>query len=111
VSVTIPLRSDLPFFEFEVELDEVTYGLSFKWNAAAEAWFLALKSSEDEVILAGTKVTVDWPVGSRNADPRIPPGVLVFLDTAGRQQDPGRTDLGDRVLLLYFSEAELNGEA
>jgi hypothetical protein len=111
MSVTVPLRSDLPFYRFQVELDEVTYGLAFRWNYEAGAWFLTLYTSEDEVILAGVKVVVDWPVGSRSADPRMPPGALQFLDTTGARQDPGEEDLGSRVVLLYFTEAELNGEA
>jgi hypothetical protein len=109
MSVTVPLRSDLPFYHFQVDLDEVTYGLELRWNYQAAAWFLSLYTSEDELILASQKVTVDWPIGSRHADGRLPPGVLIFLDTTGAHEDPGESDLGGRCVLLYFSEAELGG--
>jgi hypothetical protein len=107
VSIIIPLRSDLPYFDLEVELDGVTYGLELRWNTRAEGWFLTIFNPEtEEVIRAGIRVVCDFPLRSYEAD-RLPPGALVAVDTSGEATDPGYGDLGDRVQLLYFTAAEL----
>lgn len=109
MSLTIPLRSDLPFYRFQAELDSVTYGFEFRWNYEAGAWFVSVFTSEDELVLGSKRVVVDWPLGARYVDSRLPPGLLMFLDTTGAHQDPGKDDLGSRCVFLYFTKEELGG--
>lgn len=105
--VTLPLRNDLPHYTFQAELDGVTYGFELWWNDRAETWFMSLFTSDDLPIAVGLRVVVDWPLGIRCVDARMPPGVLIAQDTTGNRQDPDFAALGSRVLLLYFSKDEL----
>ncbi len=103
---TVPLRNDLPHYEFQVELDNATYGLELRWNFLSEAWFMSIYTSDDILVVADIRIVVDWPLGGRYADARMPPGRLIALDTTGEHQDPGLADLGTRTQLLYFTRDE-----
>jgi hypothetical protein len=103
----IPLRPDLAHYEFAVALDKVTVIFELRWSVREEAWYLDVKDEDGTVIYAGIKVVVALPLGRRCRDPRFPPGILMALDTSGRNEDPGLKDLGDRVQLLYFEAADL----
>ncbi len=107
MSVVIPLRSDLPHFDLQVELEGTTYTLELRWNTRAEAWFLMVIDAQGEtVIRSGLRVVADHPLRLYEAD-RQPPGLLVAADTSGAGEDPGLHDLGARVQLFYFTAAEL----
>ena len=110
MSVTIPLRSDLPHYSFQAELDGASYGFELRWNATAEGWFLTLSDGTGNVLLSSLRLVTDWPLGKRYKDSRLPPGSLMAYDTTGQSEAPGRDDLGSRVVLSYFTAAELAEE-
>jgi hypothetical protein len=109
----IPLRSDLPHFDVQAVLDDVTFTLEFRWNTREGFWYMSILTDGGDPIITSIKCVVDWPLGRRTPDPRRPRGVLSLIDTSGGQVDPsfdpdtGKGDLGDRVQLLYFEAAEL----
>lgn len=106
MALTIPLQNDLPFFSMQVELENSTYGLEFRYNEASEAWFVSISTADGTPIVSGARLVVDWPLFGRYADDRLPPGILIAQDTTGARQDPGLEDLGTRTLLLYFTSEE-----
>jgi hypothetical protein len=107
VSVIVPLADDSDHYNFTVELDGVTYGMEFTWNYRESAWYFDLSDSSGVLLLAHRKAVVGFPVTGRFLNEALPPGNLVFQDTSKQSQDPGLTDLGNRVQLFYFSAGEL----
>lgn len=110
--IIIPLRGDLSFFDLQQTLDDVTYTLEFRWNERANNYFWSILDETGEIPYAeGMPVLVAWPANAYAAE-RKPPGALVFFDTAGGVNDLVRQDeLGVRIQLWYFTEAELAGTA
>lgn len=120
MSIVIPLRGDLPFFDLGAELDGVTYTLQVRWNPRAAAFFLTVYDEPGENVLLGdARMVADYPLYSHRVD-RQPPGALVVVDTSGAGEDPSAEVLvdpdnnpsfvstfGSRHVLLYFSAAEL----
>lgn len=102
----LPCRTDLPHYSFACDLDGVGYGFEFRWNARSEAWFMTILTGDDQVILAGVKVVVDFPLAVRSASALMPPGTFIAVDTSGQHLDPGLTDLGERVQLSYLDASE-----
>lgn len=100
---TLPINSTLPDFTFEVDLDGATYGFRFRWNVRAQAWFMSLSDDGGNPLLTEQRVVVGFPLGKRGRNASLPPGTLWALDTSGLDEDPGLTDLGTRVLVLYFA--------
>lgn len=103
----LPIVQEGPHFRFVTELDGVAYSFEFRWNDREEAWFVTVGDGEGTPIAASVRVVVNWPLLARFADPRLPTGVLLALDTEARDREAGYEDLGRRVLVTYFSAAEL----
>ena len=105
--VTIPLRSDLTFFDVTAVLDGATYTLQFRWNVRLGAWFMQVRDDQDENVLVGdVRMVADYPLAGYQIG-RQPAGVFVAVDTSGQGIDPGLTDLGNRVQLQYLTAAAL----
>jgi hypothetical protein len=91
----------------QVNLDGVTYTMQMRWNNRASAWFFdILDEDAQNVLAAGIRMVVDFPLNLYKAD-RKPPGMLLAMDSSGAGAEPGADELGDRVQLVYFSSAEL----
>lgn len=111
----MPLRLDiplsegapLPFFDFQVPLDGVTYTLQVRWNVRASSWYMDVLDEQGQVVfLAGLRLAANWPLAAYNTG-RSPPGSFVVMDTAGEGADPDIASLGIRHVLLYWTAAEL----
>ena len=107
MSLTIPLRNDLPRYNFQIELDGTTFGLEMAWNFRGEYWSMSIFDADGVALLYGVRLVVDFLLASRFRDSRLPAGNFQAMDTSGEQRDPGFNDLGSRVLLLYFAAGEL----
>jgi hypothetical protein len=110
MSVIIPNRPDLTWYDMQVVLENVTYTLEFRWNTRESAWYMDLKAEDDDPIVTSVKIVVDFPLCARLNDPRRPSGYFLANDTTNLSQDPGIADLGDRVRLLYFTADEIAAE-
>jgi hypothetical protein len=100
--LTLPADPVLPAYDFEVELEGALYRFELHWNARDGAWFMSLYDANDEPLVAGRKVVLGADLLGHSADPRLPPGALLIIDTSGANEDPGRDDLGARCLLGYL---------
>lgn len=88
-------------------LDGRRYLLKLSWYARASTWLLDIRSSTGTMLLAGIPVRVGQDLLRPHVGDDLPGdghGSLVAIDTSGSGTDPGRNDLGTRVVLVY-SEA------
>lgn len=99
----IPTRSDLTHYKLSVDLDGKSFTIELRWSPRASAWFMALGDAEGTPLLTGIRVVVDTFFFSRYRDASFPLGDIFAYDTSSQQEDPGETDLGRRVMLLYLS--------
>jgi hypothetical protein len=99
VGITV---TNAPWASTTAKLDGVNYGIETYYNTRAGAFFLNLLDEDGNILKAGIKVVVSFPLtGFRDTDPRMPPGMLYAYDTSGQDLDPTLDDFGTRVLLLY----------
>lgn len=102
----IPLDSTFDNFSITVELDSMVYGMDFKFDLRNERWYVDLFDSNNNLLLAGLPAMVSWPLLKQfEYRTDIPKGVLYFLDQNGTEIEPGRFDLGARVLMIYQEAA------
>ncbi len=107
-TVQIDTLQNHPSYEQETELDGAIYRLLFRWNEREEKWYLTIKTVDGDVILS-TKIVSNWPLLRTLVHPSRPPGELVAVDVSGELgTDAGLTELGGRVLLLYYEGADIN---
>ncbi len=102
-TLVLPARPGVPHQRFFAELESVTYGFELRWNGRAESWKLDILDRDGNVLLAGKRVVIGFPLTIRAAyDRRLPPGQIIAIDTTGADAEPGLDDLGERVRLLYI---------
>lgn len=106
---TLPIDQQGPHFNFVTELDQVSYGFTFRWNTRDECWRLDLADGNGDPIVSGRKVLINQSLLQGAGGDRLPPGKLIAFDTGGQNLNPGFEDLGRRVVLTYFTAAELAG--
>lgn len=99
-------RSDIQGYKQRVDLDGVEFVLALSWNPRDEHWVLSLALADGTPVASGIRVVANAPLLQFVSHPQRPLGELKALDTSGAGNDPGLTELGGRVLLLYQSAAE-----
>ena len=90
-----------------VSLDNVPYFLDLDWSDTSASWFasLYLQTHTDPIpVVQGRRVSKGWPLLVGVVGVPRPSGDLV---AAGPGDDPAQADLGTRILLYYFTAAEL----
>lgn len=107
MALVMPTRTDLPHYDFTIDLDGVTFGFEFRWNDRDGAWYFSIADVNGSPLLSGRRVVLGIPLLSRFRDPRLPAGELTAIDTLGTDAPPGITELGARVRLLYFPASEI----
>lgn len=103
----LPTRTDAARYDFEIELDGQTFVFDFEWNDRDSGWYMTITDVNGDVLLAGRRVVLNWPLINIYRDSRLPAGTIEAVDTSSTDTEPGYTDLGDRVKLLYTPLADL----
>lgn len=126
MAIQIPLRTDLEDYTLQATLDQTIYTLRMRFNRRDQNWYMDVMDQNSVPIRMGLKVLIDWPLGVRTRNPLWPPGCFIAVDTSTLHEDPTATitidngarvngtpsatvasDLGGRVVLLYFQKSEL----
>jgi hypothetical protein len=106
--LSLYLRNDVPEFSYVVELEGASYLLTFKYNERATSWYLDIATREAVVLLYGLPLTTGFPLlFSHRSRAGLPPGEFIVVDLEGKSERPGRTTLGTRFQVLYYSAAEM----
>jgi hypothetical protein len=98
--ITIPLRNDIPDYEFKVDLDGTTYTLTIRYNTRLATWIMDLKTEQDESIVLGVPLLLGTILLERFPDSRVPPGDLFLINIEDETAEATRDNLGENVLLL-----------
>jgi len=103
----VPVTTDQVLYQQVTTLDGVDYVLTFALNLRDSYWYLDVADQDGSPIATNIKVLVNWDLLRRCVDERKPKGMLMAHDTTGQGLDPGPTDFGTRVQLLYLAQAEV----
>lgn len=98
--------TDFAHFDQRVELEGVTYILSFHWNARMNLWTLDIGLPGEDAAVAGVTVVANWALFSRyHYLPGVPPGELMAGDPTFTLTGPGFD--WSSFTLYYFTAAEV----
>lgn len=102
-AVRVPLALDTPLYTMRIALDGRDYVLRFDWNGRQTFWYVGIYLAEDaSLVVTGIKLVVNRPLLQRESSSNRPPGDFIAFDPSSNVE-PGFTDLGRRVQLLYVS--------
>lgn len=97
----IPIDSADGAYTLDVELAGQVYRLGLACNGRGDYWALDLGLPDGMALITGQALRLGVDVLGLSADPRLPTGRLVLVDTSVAQAECGADDLGTRCLLLY----------
>jgi len=112
----LPLSSEHAHQSLSVELGGSPFTIEILWSDRDAAWYLSVYAEDADAtpIVEGWRVCVSGLPLRRTRGSARPPGEILFVDLGGTLQDPGRDELGERVIALYYDPddfAELNSGA
>ena len=96
----IPWRN-LPNWQQEITLGQETYLLNFRWNSLNSFWVMDIYTRNQEPIILGIKVVVNYDITSHYIRENLFPGSILVIDFSFDVDEIKREDMGDRVQLIY----------
>jgi len=101
--------SDSNFSAFiqEITIDDRVYKFRFYWNDRFKYWSMSIFDFEDNIILHGIKLVVNYELLNPFRHLEIPRGALYIIDTTDNINKIGRNDMDVNCRLLYLTEAEI----
>lgn len=103
----LPLESNLPDYQFTTILDGVEVGFRLRWNDRASAWYMGIFDAAGDLIIDSVQLSLNRFIGIGICNDGFPPGVFFVFDNSGSNVEATLEDLGDRVLVGYFTEEEV----
>lgn len=97
----IPVRSDIPSYNFQITLEGIVFTLHLRYNTRLERWVMDVNDVDDANIVTGIPLLYGLPLLDRYKDERLPLGRFVISDETGEKRNPTRDGLGDDFKLLY----------
>lgn len=106
--VALPILNDgTPHYEFECELEGVTYSFDLAWNDRDGAWYMQIGDGNQNLLCGSLRVVLGKFFTIRYRNAALFPGQLLCVDTSGQNTDPGLLDLGARVQIWYYDSASV----
>lgn len=120
----IPFKEEADW-EAQITLSNVIFNLQFKWNALNKYWSMNIFNRNDEPIIYGIKVVVNWNLTSQYVRVGMPAGDIVcqnilgltqiilpsgevrFVQSTDSFRTIGRFDMGETSELFYYESGEL----
>ena len=100
----IPTNSNgNPAFSEVINIDDVYYKFYFKWNSRDTVWLLDITDVNDNPIMCGIKLVINYELITMHALPVMPLGQMYLFDLSGNNQPCLFDDLGGRCKLFYLS--------
>jgi len=102
----LPTRQDIANYRLEVNMDNVTFRLTLKFNSRDEAWYMTIFDANGTLLRAGLKIVSDFSLLTLWQDINVrPAGEIITLNLAEDISSPGLEQLGVDTLLLYEGES------
>lgn len=104
----LPLVLSTANYRIGVAIEDKQYLLDVRWNGREEKWYMDIYTEDERPIKHGIALVLGAILGRTCTDPDFPPGAFVVSDLSNAGVDATYEDMGDRVVVYYYTEDELN---
>jgi len=102
----IPVPSgDSPPSEQRTLLDNVSYRMTFRYNARTDSWMLDVATADGVPLVQGIRIRNNRALLKQHTSAELPAGVIAAVALAEPGLEVGRDDFGTRVVLVYAEAA------
>lgn len=99
----IPFKP-FPSFIEEITLSGVPYVFKFQWNSRAELWVMDILDREENELIVGIPLLIQYEILGLFADMGLPPGKLYVIDTIQTFKPIEYDDFTNGRAVLFFEE-------
>ena len=103
--VGVPLRKDVPSYQFRIELDSITYTLSIRYNSRLNRWVMDFNTENNSPLVTGIILLLGTNLLKRFKNEGLPEGDLFLINVENENIEGGRDNFSENVQLFY-QEAE-----
>jgi len=107
MAFNLPIDATFSNFSQQMDLDGVSYNLTFLYNSTTLQWTISISDIDDVHIIDGLKLVLNSNLFSQYPSIGLPPGELYCIDTTEKETEINRENLGETVELIYVPEAEV----
>lgn len=106
--ITIPFGNEASFSE-KIIIDEKPFTIEFNWNDRSSSYSLNLYDANNNLLIAGRKITLWTDLLSQFKDINFPQGILIVADLSTVNFNNIEQDdfISERLVLLYIAEGEI----
>lgn len=97
----------LPATTQTVTLDGAQYRVRLTWRHRCRAWYMDLLALDETPLVLGRRLSPGWSPNMGMVLDAGPPGLFFVRGS----DDYARADLGTNLVLMYYSQAELQAVA
>lgn len=98
----IPLDNQVPWYQFPVSLEGVSYTFEAYYNTRADAWRLNIRDALGSPLLTSIPLTIDRDLLGPYHYLAIPPGLLLVVDDSGNDLEAGLASFVTDHSLYYL---------
>ena len=91
----------------QVTLSGVIYLFYFRWNALNQYWVMNIFNVDNQPVLLGVKVVVNFDLTEQFVVVDKPSGEIICQNILDQWNDIGRFDMGETTELIYYEASEL----
>jgi hypothetical protein len=104
--ITIPF-ADFPSFTEEITIDNIPLRFVFRWNSIGNFWVMSIADRDQNPIVSGIKLVVQYEILSRYISILPVSGELYVVDGQGKYDEILQDDFTNgRLELVYVPEGE-----
>lgn len=104
---TIPFSDSIySAFTQQVTLDDTDFNLKFYWNDRFKYWSMSIADFEDNIIVEGIKLVLNFDLIQPYRHLSVPEGQLYVLDSSDTLLRIERYDIDKNVNLFYVEESD-----
>ena len=100
----LPVTSNVLAYKFKYELEGTVYSFNFRYNTRVDKWVFDILTNNEEPLVEGRPVFINYNLIGRFRDERLPPGTFICIDTTGNKLDPDDENFGVTHFFLYEEE-------
>lgn len=101
-TLTIPVRSDVKAYQFQMDLEGIIYTLDFGFNTRSGRWYMSIYNQTAETLLIGDiPILINIPLHDQYIDVDLPPGRFIAIDETGQNKEATVNNFGTEIKLFY----------
>lgn len=103
----IPFFNNFAAFKETIVLESSSYVFQYNYNSRGDYWTMTISDTEDNILIAGVKVVLDYELITSWPGRNLPEGYLLPIDSTESAVRIDRNNLGDTVDNIYLEEDEV----